>query len=217
MTQNTSYYLEYLVIILAVAVSISVCLSWHAAFADANSDQSHKYYFIGKFTNANPSKPDQMFIFPYKILDGNISAFKGVYDKDRLSVEVHTTNDTSLEIEFPRNYPFTNEITNVVAPPMSIMNGKVIPPSAVNDCFFVYSFSLNNDSTIEFLFSTLVSENSSTFPYHGENIPSYCISETISSNSTNNVETTIPEFPFASTIFIISIASLVIFYRLKFG
>lgn len=204
---------RFLAIILVVVV-FSAYLP-HEIFADdTNSNQWHKYYLLGKYTGSDPPKPDKIFTFQYRTTNGDVKSFTG--KNGAITANVYGPQNSLLEIKFPRNYPYTNTPTNwgSSAYPFLLINetNEVRDSWKSSDCFLTYSIPFSGETKVELIWLYLLSQN----PYRGDDVPQYCISETISSNSTNNVESVIPEFPFAIPVFIISIASLIIFYRMKF-
>jgi len=187
----------------------------HTVFADdANSNQWHKYYLLGKYTGSDPQKPDKIFMFQYRTTNGDVKSFTG--KNGAITANVYSPQNSLLEIKFPRNYPYTNTPTNwgSSAYPFLLINetNEVRDSWKSSDCFLTYSVPFSGETKVEIIWLYLLSQN----PYRGDDVPQYCISETISSNSANNVESVIPEFPFAILILLTSFVSVIVFYKVRF-
>lgn len=180
--------------------------------ADNNVTEWNVQRIIGKFLYSNPPKPDQIFNLQYRVANGTL----GNLTEDQhgqFIAKVQSTDQGMLELRIPRNYPYSNVDNpngnrDKIAKTSTVIdvNGIGINSSKYSftstDCFLEYSvpFSKNAIITLGFI---VYPEH---IPFHGDAVPDHCIAET----------TVIPEFPFAVPIFIISIASLIIFYRMKF-
>jgi hypothetical protein len=170
---------------------------------DTNSNPWHKLYFLGKFTNSYPPKPDQIFIAQYKITNATLQSITGNFGG------ISTTADTSdkglLEIKFPRNFPYSNQgpdphdffilINGFGAwsyyhpdSPMTedarkqLLNTVTRPPpypdsySGKDDCYYLFSIPFYTYAKIDIIygFNGLILS-----PYQGESIPQYCNKQTM--------------------------------------
>jgi hypothetical protein len=131
----------------------------------------------GRFLYSDPPKPDQIFKAYYRVMDGTI---------EKLSVggtEISASGNGTLEIKFPRNYPYTNEdVTRPTgATPTLIVDGQFdeeITYSDITDCFFVFSIPFTGNQSIGLAWSYLATN----LPYHGDEIPDSCASQTLVEN-----------------------------------
>lgn len=134
---------------------------------------------IGSFLNSKPTKPDQVFKIQYRIINGTIEKFDVL--KGDIVAKVHSTENGRLEIQFPRNYPYTNAIIEDTSeyhsgPPIVLINGQdVTPKFGVTDCFFLFSIPFSGASEIELVRTNILVPT----PFHGDNIPYQCILQTV--------------------------------------
>ncbi len=154
---------------------------------------------------SNPSGINQTFNIPYVIFNGT-----GTFQVHNYAFIANTYSKSNgiFEIQIPRNFPYYNvkngpsnvEVYTVIE------NGVQITPNeyakTISDCFFTYSVPFNMNSTITILSADTLSLMT---PIYGDKVPDYCLSETA-----------IPEFPYAISILVTSIASLILLYRIKF-
>lgn len=156
---------------------------------------------------SNPANPLQTFNIQYRIFNGTVDTFK-MHDQYFI-IDTHSKNNSLFEIKIPRNYPYYNGKDGPSSQETYLVmkNSALVPESdyikTVSDCFFTYSIPLYTNSTV-----TIMSTDSEYLltPIYGDQIPNYCMSQTM----------VIPEFPFVIPILIVSITSLIIFYRIKF-
>lgn len=152
----------------------------------------------------DPVQPAHNFNIQYRIFNGT-GAFQ-VHDY-AFTANTYSKNEGIFEIKIPRNFPYyngkdgpSNMETYVV-----IENGVHLTPNeytkTTSNCFFTYSVPFRMNSTITVLSMDTLSLMT---PIYGDKVPEYCMSETV-----------IPEFPFAVPILLISIVSLIVFYRIK--
>lgn len=185
---------RYVSLIVAAFIICQVNLS----YADDTSWQ--KFYTVGKYYNSNPSKPDQTFIFYYQI-NGTVNVNITNNDGFTTLIDIkNSSNHNVFKLKIPRNYPYDQSDGFPL-----VLNNGYREDAKKSDCFYEFSMPINNDTvTIEFVSSRISSSAVSI-----ESIPSYCLKETIYS------ETTIPEFPYTIPLLAISMISIVIFYRVK--
>lgn len=151
------------------------------------------------------SQPTHNFNIQYRIFNGT-GTFQ-VHDYT-FTANVFSKNDGIFEIKIPRNFPYyngkdgpSNLETYIVVENV----GQLTPreyAKTTSDCFFAYSIPFHMNSTITILSTD---ELSLMTPIYGDTVPDYCMSETM-----------IPEFPNALPILIISIVSVILFYRIRF-
>src|SRR5438309_7743706 len=175
--------------------SLLVYSSEQAFASDTDNPQWHKYYQLGKFIDSKPPKPDQIFIYQYKVTNGTVIEFKG--NLGAFTAEIQSNGNATFEIKIPRNFPYTNQLEKgprygddsplflMDAPPFGstpkdFANTKTLNPvNKTSDCFFTYSIPFSGNHKIEFQWMYLLS---SSFPLHGDIIPQYCNGQTIAGN-----------------------------------
>lgn len=217
-TMYVSWLLKRITCSFVVMILVIIMQFTSIVYAQSSDDLTkHEwkiYDVVGKYLNSDPHRPDQVFIIKYRTSNGTIDAFGA--EQNSFKTMVNSNGSGTFYIQIPRNYPYTDVLgegkgTNSF---IVLVNGTEISQfkSTITNCFFVFSIPFHGNSIIE-LDTTSIMEN---YPFHGDKIPDSCIKETIFQSSTNNTNETIPEFTFAIPVFIISIASLIIFYRIKF-
>jgi len=189
---------------IAVVLTVSVLMCNGNVFADnANPNQWHKLYLLGKFTHAYPPKPDQIFVVQYRVTNATLQSISGT--STSISVTANTDNRGLLEIKFPRNMPYTNLDPNVrdffilingfgswsyyhPDSPMTedarkqLLNTITHPPpypdsySRSDDCYYLFNipFYTYAKIDIEYGLNGLILSQ-----YHGDNITSSCNDITI--------------------------------------
>ncbi|MGI0027284.1 MAG: hypothetical protein ACREAD_05530, partial [Nitrosopumilaceae archaeon] len=173
--------------------------------ADNNMTKWNVQHVIGKFLNSNPAKPDQIFNFQYRVLNGTLETLtKDSYGQ--FIAKVKSIDHGMFELKIPRNYPLSN-MPNGTANSLSIsVNGIDIYPQkysfVATDCFFEYSIPFSGSTSV--LLAPISYPES--IPFQGASVPDHCISET----------TVIPEFPVVTFVLLVSFVSLIVFYRTKF-
>lgn len=199
-----SLLLSVLIILLLNQLQSSSAQTSNAT-SNSNQEVWNIYHAIGKFLYNNPPKSDGIFLIKYSVTNGVIHNFTA--NQGDFITDVSSTSDNStLELKIPRNYPYTN-IQNMIGGarlPILFFNSSQVLYNNVsmNDCFFDYVIPFSGHQKIDLAYTYLVSE----FAYHGDPVPDYCMSEA----------TMVPEFPFAIPILIASIASFIILSRIKF-
>jgi len=165
--------------------------------------------FAWKSTNitTKPSldQPAKIFNIQYRISNGSNTFQAHDYT---FSTDIHSKTKGIFEIKIPKNFPYYVDKNgpDTKETYLVLENGGQITLRDYNltnsDCFFTYSIPFNGNSTI-----TVLSTNTLYLitPLYGDKVPAHCLSETI-----------IPEFPFAIPILMVSITSLILFYRIKF-
>jgi hypothetical protein len=165
-----------------------------ALVADAsviNSDQEgwQTEYVVGRFFNADPPKEDRIFKFQYRVMNGTIDEFKIVQQiKDDvlgqgIDIKVNSSKNATLEIMIPRNFPYTNNppdtpsgIDDLVFVPKG--GGNIEDTRITTECFFVFSVPVTNTIEMTLAMFTILDKS----PYHGDEIPDSCVSQTIVEN-----------------------------------
>jgi hypothetical protein len=138
-------------------------------------------YMVGKFLYSDPPKPDQIFKIQYRVLNGAI---------EQLTVgqtKVISNGNGTLEIKFPRNYPYTNEdatMAPIYVNPMVFFEAEPydevteITYNDITDCFFMFSIPFAGNRSIALVWSYLLW----TEPHHGDDVPDSCIPQTVVEN-----------------------------------
>ena len=152
-----------------------------SAYASNNEEEWKAVYTIGKFLYSDPPKPDQIFKIQYRVINGTTEEFNAPYYDTigGIVAKVNSSNDGTLEVKFPRNYPYTNEkhLRDVNGDTVIIIvnNIDVKPEYAVTDCFFLFSIPFTGSSIID-LALALILINS---PHRGDDVPDSCIPQTL--------------------------------------
>lgn len=138
-------------------------------------------FTVGKFLYSDPPKPDQIFKVQYRVWNGTL---------EKLTVgqtKVSSSGNGTLEIKFPRNYPYTNEdgtISPITVSPMAFFEAEpfheVIDITYVDitDCFFIISIPFSGNKSIALTWSYLLW----TKPRHGDDVSESCIPQTMVEN-----------------------------------
>lgn len=171
-----------------IAIGILSGISLVPAIADDST--WHVQHVIGKFLNSNPPKPDQVFNFQYRVVNGTLAELtKDQYGQ--FEAKVQATDKGMLELRIPRNYPYSNvgyphynNTVNVAGSATVIdVNGVGIDSKKYSfvstDCFFDYSIPFIGTPTITLGFIVYPEG----IPYAGDKVPDHCISETITIQS----------------------------------
>ena len=138
-------------------------LGWQTAFA------------VGRFSYAEPPKPDQIFKIQYRVINGTAENFRAQIGA---SANVSSVDGGILEIKYPRNYPYTNSNSDQFAPPLLFINGMEppqVPTPEITECFFVFSIPFEGNAEIGLAWAYLATN----FAFHGDVVPDHCIPETV--------------------------------------
>jgi len=163
------------------------------------------FKIVGKYKNSNPPKPDEVFVVPYRIINGTLESIRG-NDVEIIAV-VNTTKSGIFELKFPRNFPYSNGPGDFpdnffigingyssdayylpeTTPMMDHVRDKIInkinrpPPhpqtySEKTDCYFLFSIPFYTYAKIGIHYGA---NGLIPDPYLGENVPEYCVKQTI--------------------------------------
>lgn len=137
---------------------------------------------VGQFLYSNPSKPDQIFKAYYRVIDGTI---------EKLAVSdtrVSSGGNGTLEIMWPRNYPYTfqrgNSGPNPDENPTAFLDTEPyleiapVTHKATTDCFFVFSIPFTGNQSIGLAWSY----PATNLPHRGDEIPDSCTPQTLVEN-----------------------------------
>lgn len=135
-------------------------------------------YAVGKFLYNEPPKSDQIFKIYYRVVNGTVDEF--LASQYGAAAQVNSSGNATLEIKFPRNFPYTNGDGS--PDPIFFINELEVFPSEkrITDCLFIYSIPYAGASKIELVLTYLATN----LPFRGDDIPDSCISETIADAST---------------------------------
>ncbi len=139
---------------------------------------------VGKFLNSDPSRPDQIFKVQYRVLNGSLERFditQIVQDEivdNGLVATVNSSGAGTLEINFPRNFPYTNSQSGIENFVFFVENRTIEVNGVTTDCFFAFSVPFVHSSEIEMGMPSILMKA----PYHGDNIPNSCIAQTVAGN-----------------------------------
>jgi hypothetical protein len=163
-----------IIVILATSLGI-VC---NNVFADnVASTEWNVRKVIGKFLYSDPPKPDKVFNFQYRVVNGIIENLtldqQGLY-----TAKVNSADQGMLQLRIPRNYPLSN--INTTANLASIdVNGVGIDTQkysfGATDCFFEYSIPFSGNAVISVGFRIYPE----SIPFDGNKVPYHCITDTL--------------------------------------
>ena len=182
-------------------------VSINSAYADNSEWQTLEW--VGKYTNSQPAKPDQTFLVQYRVINATLES---VEVKDYgLAFVADTREKGVLEVKFPRNYPYANfadregfnlsingygawhyyhpeeDIVLETAREKLINKINRPPPypntfSEKTDCHFIFSVPFYTLANIGIGYG---GNGLIPSPYYGDDVPEYCIDETIVSANSN--------------------------------
>jgi hypothetical protein len=158
-------------LLLASSLFLPLLLS-APAYASNGDEEWRTAYKVGKFLNSEPPKSDQIFKIQYRAVNGTIESL-GV--PDEVAAIVTSDGNGTLQIRYPRNYPYTNDIDGGGDPVVIINEIDVIASQDMTDCFFVFSIPFTGSSRIVLAWAYQAVEQ----PRHGDVIPDSCISQTV--------------------------------------
>jgi hypothetical protein len=177
----TKYFL-----LIPLLMIFAICL-FDNVFAENIDEKQWQNYFLGKSVNNKPPKSDQLFKFQFRVTNGTINKLTQDYDTGSIIADVYSSSNSTLEIKFPRNYPFMQGYDNasVHYTPLVYFATKYVLNSTeytVNslDCFFVYSIPFSGNSKVSMVIAYPLISGLPNI-YHGDNIPQSCNSQTIAS------------------------------------
>lgn len=142
----------------------------------ANEPRWETVYTLGKFLYSEPPIPDQIFKVKYRVINGTADKF--VAQPFGAAATVSAEGNGLLEIMYPRNYPYTNNISGMdMADPLFVVNGSQESPleSVTTGCFFKFSIPFTDKSEIELAWTYLAIEQF----YHGDYVWESCLPETL--------------------------------------
>lgn len=168
-----------------------------------DSEEWRTVHIVGKFLYSDPPKPDQIFKVQYRTINGTIEKFNATDGFNDLTFGTNTEHNGTLEIKFPRNYPYTNgylsgdnyrptgdisvfRVAEIDDPPYTIHSkdlgkycSEICPVEnyshMTTDCFFIFSIPITGRTEIELTSIYLLW----SMPYHGDQVPDSCISQTL--------------------------------------
>lgn len=160
-----SFFLGSVLILSAVSISFA-----HATTAN---EEWNIAYTVGKFLHSNPPKADEIFKIQYRVMNGTAETFNVPHE---ILAKVKSNGNGTLEIRFPRNYPYTNEIGAAEGEAIVFVNNQEISVERiVTDCFYEFSIPFKAESEIGLTWT----DSLTGAPFHGDNIPDSCSSQTI--------------------------------------
>jgi len=174
----------------------------------ADNSEWQTLELVGKYTHSQPPKPDQIFNVQYRITNATLESVEA---KDTsITFIANTTEKGILEVLFPRNYPYANYYgrddffllingygTDAYylpesTPMMDHVRPKIIndinrpPPHPItfsekSDCHFVFYVPFYTFAEIQIAYG---SNGLIPSPYYGDDVPQYCIKQTIVESDT---------------------------------
>lgn len=174
----------------------SVFLPVLFAQADAAEEEWKTAYAVGKFHNAEPPKPDQIFKIQYRVVNGTLENFKVLQEindvliSNGISANVASDTHGELQIKFPRNFPHTNGPGPVGPEGLLFFIGVPTKPetqmevsSRATECLFLYSVPFSGRVEIQMWTTSILTKS----PYHGDEIPDSCLPHTTTTRPSHQV------------------------------
>jgi len=145
----------------------------------------HTAYAVGRFLNSEPPRPDQIFKIQHRVMNGTLETFdirqevQDVLIGNWVVAKVNSNGTGILEIKFPRNFPYTSSQGGIENFIFNIGNRFDEEARRIStDCLFVLSIPFMGSAEIEMIIPTILMKA----PYHGDDIPASCISQTVIEN-----------------------------------
>jgi len=161
-----------------IIIVIFASLPFMPALAGSDEDLETAH-IVGRFHYSSPPIPDQIFKIQYRVLNGTI---ENVETPSSIIFNVSTTDNGLLEVKFPRNYPYHNDMQSTPAGNFNFLdmkqNDAFESNVVVTDCFFVFSVPFNNDAEVTMSWSYLLNGA----PVHGDSISESCTVQTLIEN-----------------------------------
>lgn len=128
----------------------------------------------GEFFYNDPPKPIHTYRFPFNYTNATLLGMAGE-QREGISAMFEGI-DGLFEIKIPKNFPLSNTPVNTGKEIIVLNNGmEILPKLTVTDCFYEYSFSIENSTTIE-----MIPAYHPTFaPFVAQDVPDYCLEKTI--------------------------------------
>lgn len=176
------------VIMVAAFLLLTFLLLLPAASSYASSGNEWKTaYMVGKFLNAEPPKPDQIFKIQYRVVNGTVEDFSvsqqvgGYLISNSIAVKVKSRDGSKgvLEINFPRNFPYTNSMSgggnfHFFADDQNI----IADVTAKTDCFYTLKAPFTGSTEIELVMPSILIKS----PYYGDKVDDSCTTQTVVSD-----------------------------------
>lgn len=214
---NNNKKMKTAFITLFIVILISVGIMIPQTYADELEWKTLEV--VGKHKNSDPPVPDQIFFIQYRVFNGTLESINGT--DERILVVANTTRSGLLELKLPRNFPYTNTPTesydfginingygswHYYHPEEDIVQEHVRekllnkinrpPPypetySEKTDCYFLFSIPFYTYAEIQITYAVNALIDN---PYHGDQVPQYCLSETTVIQSTSQYPTPLKQF-----------------------
>lgn len=183
-------YIAILTFLLALMSLLPVALS-APAYASTVKEEWETHYVVGRFHNSEPPKPDQIFRIQYKAINGTVESFDvhqvidDVLMDSVIIAKVRSSDSGTLEIKFPRNFPYTNaEGADIEW--VDVFDGEyrnVEHTKTTNECFFVFAIPFAGDAEIMITNASILIKS----PYHGDEVSDTCIPKTVTDRPQHQV------------------------------
>ena len=137
---------------------------------------------VGKFMGSDPPKPDRFFKIQYAAVNGTVYSFS---TDNMIMAKMNGTG--TLEVKFPRNYPYTNSIDGINAFMIEDVGNptkKIEVNRSTTVCFFEFSVPFEDKNEIEIAWAYVLWNK----PYHGDNVPDSCIKQTVVETSPEQLD-----------------------------
>lgn len=142
----------------------------------SRTDDWKSAHIVGRFHDSDPPRPDQIFKIQYRVMNGTS---ENVVTPGSILFNLSSAENGLLEVKFPRNYPYHNDIQSTPAANFVFLNEKQNDVFESNvtatDCFFVFLVPFNDDADLKMTWAILLNGAE----VRGDDIPASCITETV--------------------------------------
>lgn len=180
MNQKIFHYNLVKIIFSLVIVSIVILNLQYPAkiFADDGLQEWNVKHVTGKFFYSTPPKPDEIFNFQYRVINGTLGNLT-IIQQGQYTAQVNSVDKGMLELMMPRNYPFSNIIVTATSHASVHVNGSELDGQqysyVASDCFLEYSIPFSGNSIITLDFA----QYPEAIPYQASKVPFHCITQTL--------------------------------------
>lgn len=178
------YKIMKIVLNITIVSIIILNILWPSKIlADDNLGEWNVKHVTGKFLYSNPPKPDVVFNFKSRVINGTLENLT-ITQIGPYIAKVQSSSSGIFELELPRNYPFSNMISGPNSAAFINVNGRLIDLQqysfVATDCFYAYSIPFSGTSII----SLSIPAYPESMPFQASKVPYHCMKETIYNPST---------------------------------
>ncbi len=166
------------VMIISTTIIFSMLQFAHSVENDSYNDFELKTdYVIGRFFHSEPSKDDKFFVIHHNVINGSLIEVKQNVRDAGIKFNITSTDNGSLYVEIPRNYPYSNQPW---FDPFVIINGEEMRKDVdyileKGECFYKFTTSFSGNSIIEIAFAHIPEH----IPFISEQVSADCTERTI--------------------------------------